>query len=64
RLQGSSNALTSDDYIKIRDQFLDEIGVDINPERVERWVTNRDLNIRFPIYLPLGRTGFSLGYRF
>lgn len=64
RLQGSSNALTSDDYIKIRDQFLDEIGVNIDPSRVERWVGNRELNIRFPIYLPLGRTGFSVGYRF
>ncbi|MEM6345002.1 MAG: DUF3575 domain-containing protein [Bacteroidota bacterium] len=64
RLQASSNALTSDDYIKIRDQFLDEIGVDIDPSRVEEWVANRDLNIRFPIYLPLVRTGLSIGYRF
>lgn len=64
RLQGTSNALTSDDYIKIRDQFLGEIGVEIDPSRVEEWVADRDLNIRFPIYLPLVRTGLSVGYRF
>lgn len=64
RLKSSSNVLSSDDYIRVRDEILDELGLNINPERLENWLTNRGLNMAFAVPLPLLRTGFSLGYRF
>ncbi len=64
RLKASSNVLTSDDYIRIRDSILDEIGLNVNPERLEKWLGSQGLNMGFVLPLPLVRTGLSLGYRF
>jgi hypothetical protein len=64
RLKASSNVLTSDDYIELRDSVLDELGLEVKPERLERWLSNQGLNMAFALPLPLGRTGISIGYRF
>ncbi|MEO0469709.1 MAG: DUF3575 domain-containing protein [Bacteroidota bacterium] len=63
-LSVSDNVVETDQYTALRDQLLEELNANVDPERVDDFIQNNGVNISFPIVLPLLRIGVALGYTF
>lgn len=62
RLQVFDENLTQEGYEALFEALAEELKVNLDPEDLPRFITNRGLTIRAPLVLPILRVGLGIGF--